>query len=159
MSKIALIGGGNIGGTLAHLIGLKHLASEVVIFDIDEGVAKGKALDIAQSSAVEGVNCRYDACSSYEDKLVGADVVVVTAGVPRKPGMSRDDLVEINTKVMQSVGEAIRDYAPNAFVVVVTNPLDVMVYLLRKFSGLPHNKVVGLAGILDSSRMSHFLAE
>jgi malate dehydrogenase len=155
--KIALIGGGQIGGTLAHLIGLKELG-DVVIFDIVEGLPQGKALDLAQSSAVDGFNSTLSGTQDYKD-IEGADVVIVTAGVPRKPGMSRDDLLEINLKVMRAVGDGIKNYAPDAFVICITNPLDAMVWALREITGLPHNKVVGMAGVLDSSRFSHFLAE
>jgi malate dehydrogenase len=155
--KIALIGGGQIGGTLAHLIGLKELG-DVVLFDIVEGLPQGKALDIAQSSPVDGFDAAYKGTQDYAD-IAGADVVIVTAGVPRKPGMSRDDLLEINLKVMAAVGEGIKKHAPEAFVICITNPLDAMVWALREFSGLPHNKVVGMAGVLDSSRFRLFLAE
>ncbi|MFC7048229.1 malate dehydrogenase [Emcibacter nanhaiensis] len=155
--KIALIGGGQIGGTLAHLAALKELG-DVVIFDIAEGLPQGKALDLAQSGPVEGYDAKMTGTQDYAD-IKDADVVIVTAGVPRKPGMSRDDLLEINLKVMKSVGEGIRDNAPNAFVICITNPLDVMVWALQKFSGLPANKVVGMAGVLDSARFQHFLAE
>ncbi|MCF8469459.1 MAG: malate dehydrogenase [Parvibaculum sp.] len=155
--KIALIGGGQIGGTLAHLAGLKELG-DVVIFDIAEGLPQGKALDLAQSSPVEGNNTGYSGTNKYKD-IKGADVVIVTAGVPRKPGMSRDDLLGINLKVMSQVGEGIAKYAPNAFVICITNPLDAMVWALRQFSGLPHNKVVGMAGVLDSARFRYFLSE
>jgi len=155
--KIALIGGGQIGGTLAHLAGLKELG-DVVIFDIADGIPQGKALDIAESSPVDGFDAGYSGTTKYKD-IKGADVVIVTAGVPRKPGMSRDDLLEINLKVMQQVGEGIAAHAPNAFVICITNPLDAMVWALRQFSGLPHNKVVGMAGVLDSARFQHFLAE
>ncbi|MBG52365.1 MAG: malate dehydrogenase [Alphaproteobacteria bacterium] len=155
--KIALIGGGQIGGTLAHLVGLKELG-DVVIFDIADGIPQGKALDIAESSPVDGFDAGYKGTTSYKD-IKGADVVIVTAGVPRKPGMSRDDLLGINLKVMQQVGEGIGKYAPNAFVICITNPLDAMVWALRQFSGLPANKVVGMAGVLDSARFQHFLAE
>lgn len=155
--KIALIGGGQIGGTLAHLAGLKELG-DVVIFDIAEGLPQGKALDLAQSSTVEGYDAAMSGANDYAD-IKDADVVIVTAGVPRKPGMSRDDLLGINLKVMKSVGEGIRDNAPNAFVICVTNPLDVMVWALQKFSGLPAKKVVGMAGVLDSARFTSFLAE
>ncbi|GAB4137397.1 MAG: malate dehydrogenase [Rhodothalassiaceae bacterium] len=156
-SKIALIGGGNIGGTLAHLAGLKELG-DVVLFDIVEGLPQGKALDIAQSGPVEGFDGRFSGTQDYKD-IEGADVVIVTAGVARKPGMSRDDLLGINIKVMKQVGEGIRQHAPNAFVICITNPLDAMVWALREISGLPHNKVVGMAGVLDSARFRHFLAE
>ncbi len=156
-SKIALIGSGMIGGTLAHLAGLKEMG-DVVLFDIAEGLPEGKALDIAQSSPVDGFNAHLSGTQSYED-IKDADVCIVTAGVPRKPGMSRDDLLGINLKVMKAVGEGIREYAPNAFVICITNPLDAMVWALREFSGLPHNKVVGMAGVLDSARFRLFLAE
>jgi malate dehydrogenase len=155
--KIALIGSGQIGGTLALLAGIKELG-DIVMFDIAEGTAKGKALDIAQASAVEGFDANLSGTSSYE-ALEGADVAIVTAGVPRKPGMSRDDLLGINLKVMEQVGAGLKKYAPNAFVVCITNPLDAMVWALQKFSGLPTNKVVGMAGVLDSSRFELFLAE
>ena len=155
--KIALIGAGQIGGTLAHLVGLKELG-DVVLFDIVEGMPQGKSLDIAQSSPVDGFDAKYKGANDYAD-IEGADVVIVTAGVARKPGMSRDDLVEINLKVMKAVGEGIGKYAPNAFVICITNPLDAMVWALRSFSGLPHNKVVGMAGVLDSARFRLFLAE
>ena len=155
--KIALIGGGQIGGTLALLAGLKELG-DVVIFDIAEGLPQGKALDLAEASPVEGYNAALSGTNTYKD-LKGADVVIVTAGVPRKPGMSRDDLLGINLKVMAQVGEGIAKFAPNAFVVCITNPLDAMVWALRQFSGLPHNKVVGMAGVLDSARFRYFLAE
>lgn len=155
--KIALIGAGNIGGTLAHLACLKGLG-DVVLFDIVEGMPQGKALDIAQSAAVEGFDAKLTGTNNYAD-LEGADVVIVTAGVPRKPGMSRDDLVNINTNVIKSVGENIKRYAPKAFVIVITNPLDAMVWVMREVTGFAPNKVVGMAGVLDSSRFSHFLAE
>jgi malate dehydrogenase len=155
--KIALIGGGQIGGTLAHLAGLKELG-DVVIFDIAEGLPQGKALDLAQSSPVEGFNSGLSGTNAYKD-IKGADVVIVTAGVPRKPGMSRDDLLGINLKVMAQVGEGIAKYAPNAFVICITNPLDAMVWALRQFSGLPANKVVGMAGVLDSARFRYFLSQ
>jgi malate dehydrogenase len=155
--KIALIGGGMIGGTLAHLAALKELG-DIVIFDIAEGLPQGKALDLAQSGPVEGFNARLSGANSYE-AIAGADVCIVTAGVPRKPGMSRDDLLGINLKVMASVGAGIKQYAPNAFVICITNPLDVMVWALQKYCGLPPNKVVGMAGVLDSARFRHFLAE
>lgn len=155
--KIALIGAGNIGGTLAHLACLKGLG-DVVLFDIVEGMPQGKALDIAQSAAVEGFDAKLKGTNSYAD-IEGADVVIVTAGVPRKPGMSRDDLVNINTSVIKSVGENIRRYAPKAFVIVITNPLDAMVWVMREVTGFAPNKVVGMAGVLDSSRFSHFLAD
>jgi len=155
--KIALIGGGQIGGTLAHLIALKELG-DVVLFDIVEGLPQGKTLDIAQAGPVEGFDATLKGTNSYAD-IAGADVVIVTAGVPRKPGMSRDDLLGINLKVMSAVGDGIRQHAPNAFVVCITNPLDAMVWALRQFSGLPHAKVIGMAGVLDSARFRHFLAE
>ncbi len=155
--KIALIGSGQIGGTLAHLVGLKELG-DVVLFDITEGVPQGKGLDIAESAPVDGFNCTYFGTQSYED-IAGADVVIVTAGVPRKPGMSRDDLIGINLKVMEQVGAGIKKYAPGAFVICITNPLDAMVWALQKFSGLPKNKVVGMAGVLDSARFRYFISE
>jgi malate dehydrogenase len=155
--KIALIGGGQIGGTLAHLIGLKELG-DVVLFDIVEGLPQGKSLDIAQSGPVDGFDAQFKGTQSYAD-IAGADVVIVTAGVPRKPGMSRDDLLGINLKVMAAVGEGLKQYAKDAFVICITNPLDAMVWALREFSGLPHHKVVGMAGVLDSARFRHFLAD
>lgn len=155
-NKIALIGSGQIGGTLAHLIGLKELG-DVVLFDIAEGIPQGKGLDIAESAPVDGFDAAYAGTQSYED-LEGSDVVIVTAGVARKPGMSRDDLLEINLKVMEQVGAGIKKYAPGAFVICITNPLDAMVWALQKFSGLPSNMVVGMAGVLDSARFRHFLA-
>ncbi|MEK9758097.1 MAG: malate dehydrogenase [Paracoccaceae bacterium] len=155
--KIALIGAGQIGGTLAHLAAIKELG-DVVLFDIAEGVPQGKALDIAQSGPAQGFDASLKGTQSYSD-IAGADVCIVTAGVPRKPGMSRDDLLGINLKVMKSVGEGIREHAPNAFVICITNPLDAMVWALREFSGLPHQKVCGMAGVLDSARFRHFLAE
>ena len=155
--KIALVGGGMIGGTLAQLAGLKELG-DVIIFDIVEGLPQGKALDIAQSSPIEGFDARLQGVNRY-DGIEGADVVIVTAGVPRKPGMSRDDLLEINLKVMSQVGAGMKKYAPNAFVICITNPLDVMVWALQKYSGLPANQVVGMAGVLDSARFRYFLAE
>ena len=155
--KIALIGGGQIGGTLAHLAALKELG-DGVIFDIAEGLPQGKALDLAQSAPVDSFNAKLSGTNSYAD-IAGADVVIVTAGVPRKPGMSRDDLIGINLKVMASVGAGIKANAPNAFVICITNPLDAMVWALQKFSGIPHNKIVGMAGVLDSARFRHFLAE
>src|SRR5258708_5472268 len=156
-NKIALTGGGQIGGTLAHLIGLKQLG-DAILFDIVEGLPQGKTLDIAQSAPVEGFDAKFKGTNSYAD-IEGADVVIVTAGVPRKPGMSRDDLLGINLKVMSAVGEGIKAHAPNAFIICITNPLDAMVWALRQFCGLPHNKVVGMAGVLDSARFRHFLAE
>jgi len=155
--KIALIGGGQIGGTLALLAGLKELG-DIVIFDIVDGVPQGKALDIAEASPVEGFDAAMSGSSDYKD-IAGSDVVIVTAGVPRKPGMSRDDLVETNLKVMKAVGEGIKENCPNAFVICITNPLDAMVWALQKFSGLPANKVVGMAGVLDSARFRYFLSE
>lgn len=155
--KIALIGAGNIGGTLAHLACLKGLG-DVVLFDIVEGMPQGKALDIAQSAAVEGFDAKLTGTNDYKD-IEGADVVIVTAGVARKPGMSRDDLVNINTGVIKSVGENIKKYAPKAFVIVITNPLDAMVWVMREVTGFAPNKVVGMAGVLDSSRFSRFLAD
>jgi malate dehydrogenase len=155
--KIALIGSGQIGGTLAHLVGLKELG-DVVMFDIAEGVPQGKALDIAQSSPVDGFDAAYTGANSYE-AIAGAKVCIVTAGVPRKPGMSRDDLLSINLKVMEQVGSGIKKYAPDAFVICITNPLDAMVWALQKASGLPPKKVVGMAGVLDSSRFRYFLAD
>ena len=154
--KIALIGAGQIGGTLAHLAAIKELG-DVVLFDIAPGTPEGKALDIAESGPSEGFDAAMSGTQSYAD-IAGADVCIVTAGVPRKPGMSRDDLLGINLKVMKSVGEGIRDHAPNAFVICITNPLDAMVWALREFSGLPHDKVCGMAGILDSARFRHFLS-
>ena len=155
--QIALIGGGQIGGTLAHLAVLKELG-DVVLFDIVEGLPQGKTLDIAQAGPIEGYDSTFRGTNSYAD-IAGADVVIVTAGVPRKPGMSRDDLLGINLKVMSAVGEGIKANAPDAFVVCITNPLDAMVWALRQFSGLPHHKIVGMAGVLDSARFRHFLAE
>ena len=155
--KIALIGGGMIGGTLAHLVALKELG-DIVVFDIAEGLPQGKSLDIAQSGPVEGFDAKLTGANSYE-AIAGADVCIVTAGVPRKPGMSRDDLLGINLKVMASVGAGLKAHAPNAFVICITNPLDVMVWALQKYSGLPTNKLIGMAGVLDSARFRHFLAE
>ncbi len=155
-SKIALIGSGMIGGTLAHLAAVKEMG-DVVLFDIAEGMPEGKSLDIAQSGPSEGFDVSLKGTQSYED-IAGADVCIVTAGVPRKPGMSRDDLLGINLKVMKSVGEGIAAHAPDAFVICITNPLDAMVWALREFSGLPHNKVCGMAGVLDSARFRHFLS-
>ena len=157
MSKISLIGAGQIGGTLAHLIGLKELAHQVVLFDVASGIAKGKALDIAQSSSVDGFNVKFSGTDNYED-IKDSDVIIITAGVPRKPGMSRDDLLGINLKIIKQVAEGIKKYSPNAFVICITNPLDVMVMAFQKYSGLPTNKVVGMAGILDSSRFKLFLS-
>ncbi|KQT78476.1 malate dehydrogenase [Methylobacterium sp. Leaf466] len=156
-SKIALIGAGQIGGTLAHLAGLKELG-DVVLFDIADGVPQGKGLDIAESAPVDGFDAHYSGASDYA-AISGADVVIVTAGVPRKPGMSRDDLIGINLKVMEAVGTGIKNHAPDAFVICITNPLDAMVWALQKFSGLSTNKVVGMAGVLDSARFRHFLAD
>ncbi|WP_224703376.1 malate dehydrogenase [Devosia aquimaris] len=155
--KIALIGSGQIGGTLAHLAALKDLG-DIVLFDIVDGVPQGKALDLSQSAPVEGYDASITGTSKYED-LKDADVVIVTAGVPRKPGMSRDDLLEINLKVMEQVGAGIAKYCPKAFVICITNPLDAMVWALQKFSGLPTNQVIGMAGVLDSSRFVHFIAD
>tara|TARA_B100000945_G_scaffold177799_1_gene142617 strand:- start:581 stop:1543 length:963 start_codon:yes stop_codon:yes gene_type:complete len=157
MKKISLIGAGQIGGTLAHLIGLKELASEVVLFDVASGVAKGKALDIAQSSSVDGFNVKFSGSDKYED-IKNSDVIIITAGVPRKPGMSRDDLLGINLKIIKQVAQGVKQHAPNAFVICITNPLDVMVMAFQKYSNLPTNKVVGMAGILDSSRFKLFLS-
>ena len=157
MKKITLIGAGQIGGTLAHLIGLKKVAGEVVLFDVASGIAKGKALDIAQSSSVDGFDVRFSGTDNYED-IKDSDVIIITAGVPRKPGMSRDDLLGINLKIIKQVSEGIKKYSPNSFVICITNPLDVMVMALQKYSKLPANKVVGMAGILDSSRFKLFLS-
>ena len=156
-NKIALIGSGMIGGTLAHLAALKELG-DVVLFDIAEGIPQGKGLDIAQSAPVDGFDAELTGANDYA-AIEGANVCIVTAGVPRKPGMSRDDLLGINLKVMEQVGAGIKKYAPDAFVICITNPLDAMVWALQKFSGLPKNKVVGMAGVLDSSRFRHFLAD
>ncbi|MFO0991394.1 MAG: malate dehydrogenase [Hyphomicrobiales bacterium] len=156
-NKIALIGGGMIGGTLAHLAGLKELG-DVVIFDIADGIPHGKALDLSQTGPIEGFDAKLSGTNRYES-IEGADVAIVTAGVPRKPGMSRDDLLEINLKVMAQVGAGLAKYAPKAFTICITNPLDVMVWALQKFSGLPAHMVVGMAGVLDSARFRHFLAE
>jgi len=155
--KIALIGGGMIGGTLAHLASLKELG-DIAVFDIAEGLPQGKSLDIAQSGPIEGFDAKLSGANSY-DGIAGADVCIVTAGVPRKPGMSRDDLLGINLKVMCDVGAGIKQHAPKAFVICITNPLDVMVWALQKYSGLSPSKVVGMAGVLDSARFRHFLAE
>lgn len=155
--KIALIGSGQIGGTLALLAGIKELG-DIVLFDIAEGVPQGKALDIAEASPVEGFDANMSGANSYEG-IAGADVIIVTAGVPRKPGMSRDDLLGINLKVMDSVGKGIAEHAPNAFVICITNPLDAMVWALQKSSGLPAHKVVGMAGVLDSARFRYFLSQ
>lgn len=156
-NKIALIGAGMIGGTLAHLAAMKELG-DVVLFDIAEGMPAGKALDLSQAGPVEGYDAALKGTNDYAD-ISGADVCIVTAGVPRKPGMSRDDLLEINLKVMKAVGEGIKTHAPDAFVICITNPLDAMVWALREFSGLPHAKVCGMAGVLDSARFRHFLAD
>ena len=155
--KISLIGAGQIGGTLAHLIGIKELVSEVVLFDVAEGIAKGKALDIAQSSSVDGFDVKFKGTNSYSD-IKNSDVIIITAGLPRKPGMSRDDLLGINLKIMKQVAEGIKSNCPDAFVICITNPLDVMVMALQKYSGLSKSKVVGMAGILDSSRFKLFLS-
>src|ERR1700712_5404486 len=154
-AKIALIGAGMIGGTLAHIAAREELG-DVILFDIAEGVPQGKALDLAEASPVFGKDSALKGANSYED-IAGADVCLVTAGVPRKPGMSRDDLLGINLKVMKAVGGGIKAHAPDAFVICITNPLDAMVWALREFSGLPHNKVVGMAGVLDSARLSTFI--
>jgi malate dehydrogenase len=155
--KIALIGAGNIGGTLAHLAAIREMG-DIVLFDVAEGIPQGKALDLAQAGPVEGYDVSLKGSNDYAD-IAGADVCIVTAGVARKPGMSRDDLIGINLKVMKAVGEGIKANAPDAFVICITNPLDAMVWALREFSGLPHEKVVGMAGVLDSARFRHFLAE
>jgi malate dehydrogenase len=156
-NKIALIGSGMIGGTLAHIAAQKELG-DIALFDIIEGIPQGKALDIAESSPIDGYDAALKGAQDYKD-IEGADVCIVTAGIARKPGMSRDDLLGTNLKVMKAVGDGVKKYAPNAFVICITNPLDAMVWALQKFSGLPHNKVVGMAGILDSARFRHFLAE
>ena len=155
--KISLIGAGQIGGTLAHLIAIKELG-DVVLFDVAEGLAKGKALDIAQSSGVTGFNVNISGTNDYEDTK-NSDVIIITAGVPRKPGMSRDDLLGTNLKIIKQVSDGIRNTSPKAFVICITNPLDVIVMALQKYSGLPSNKVVGMAGILDSSRFKYFLSK
>ncbi len=155
--KISLIGAGQIGGTLAHLIALKQLG-DVVLFDVAEGLAKGKALDIAQSSPVNGFNIKLTGTNNYEDTR-NSDVIIITAGVPRKPGMTRDDLLGINLKIIKQVAEGIKKTSPEAFVICITNPLDVIVMALQKYSNLPKNKIVGMAGILDSSRFIYFLSE
>ncbi len=155
--KISLIGAGQIGGTLAHLIALKELA-DVVLFDVAEGIAKGKALDIAQSSSVDGFNINLTGTNNYEDTK-NSDVIIITAGVPRKPGMTRDDLLGINLKIIKQVAEGIKNTSPNAFVICITNPLDVIVMALQKYSGLPKNMVIGMAGILDTSRFKYFLSK
>src|SRR6186713_1689112 len=156
-NKIALIGAGNIGGTLAHLAAIKELG-DIVLFDVVEGVPQGKALDLSQCGPIEGFDAKIIGTNDYAD-IAGADVIIVTAGVARKPGMSRDDLLGINLKVMAAVGAGIKQHAPNAFVICITNPLDAMVWALREYSGLPHHMVVGMAGVLDSARFRHFLAE
>ena len=156
-AKIALIGAGMIGGTLAHIAAREELG-DVILFDIAEGIPQGKALDLAEATAVFGKDVALKGANDYAD-IAGADVCIVTAGVPRKPGMSRDDLLGINLKVMKSVGEGIKAHAPNAFVICITNPLDAMVWALREFSGLPHEKVIGMAGVLDSARFAYFLSE
>ena len=156
-NRIALIGGGQIGGTLAHLAGIRELG-EVILFDIVDGIPQGKSLDLSQSAPLEGFDAKFKGVNEYAE-IKDSDVVIVTAGVPRKPGMSRDDLLEINLKVMEQVGAGLRKYAPDAFVICVTNPLDAMVWALQKTSGLPRNKVVGMAGVLDSARFRYFLAE
>ena len=155
--KISLIGAGQIGGTLAHLICIKELA-DVVLFDVAEGIAKGKALDIAQSTSVVGYDINLSGTSNYED-IKNSDVIIITAGIPRKPGMTRDDLLETNLKIIKQVAEGIKKNSPNAFVICITNPLDIIVMVLQKYSGLPTNKVVGMAGILDSSRFKYFLSQ
>ncbi len=156
-NKLALIGGGNIGGTLAHLAGLKELG-DIVVFDIVEGLPQGKALDLAQSSSIEGYDARLSGANDYA-AIEGADVVIVTAGVARKPGMSRDDLLAINTKVMRAVGDGVASHCPGAFVICITNPLDAMVWALQKITGLAPNMVVGMAGVLDAARFRSFLAD
>jgi malate dehydrogenase len=156
-TKFALIGAGQIGGTLAHLVGLKQLG-DVVMFDITEGLPQGKSLDIMQSAPVDGFDSRMSGTQDYKD-IEGADVVIITAGVPRKPGMSRDDLIEINTSIIKTVAQNVAKYAPDAFVIVITNPLDAMVWVFREVSQMPHNKIVGMAGVLDSARFRCFLAE
>ena len=155
--KISLIGAGQIGGTLAHLICIKELA-DVVLFDVAKGIAKGKALDIAQSTSVDGYDINLSGTSNYED-IKNSDVIIITAGIPRKPGMTRDDLLETNLKIIKQVAEGIKKNSPNAFVICITNPLDIIVMALQKYSGLPTNKVVGMAGILDSSRFKYFLSQ
>ena len=155
--KISLIGAGQIGGTLAHLISIKELG-DVVLFDVAEGIAKGKALDIAQSTAVDGYNVNISGTNNYQD-INNSDVIIITAGVPRKPGMTRDDLLETNLNVIKQVAQGIKKNSPNAFVICITNPLDIIVMAFQKYSGLPTNKVVGMAGILDSSRFKYFLSQ
>jgi len=156
-NKISLIGAGQIGGTLAHLICIKELA-DVVLFDVAEGIAKGKALDIAQSTAIDGYDINLMGTSNYED-IKNSDVIIITAGIPRKPGMTRDDLLETNLKIIKQVAEGIKKNSPNSFVICITNPLDIIVMALQKYSGLPTNKVVGMAGVLDSSRFKYFLSQ
>ena len=158
MKKISLIGAGQIGGTLAHLIGLKELANEVVLFDVAEGIAKGKALDISQSSAIDGFDVNFIGTNNYDDTK-DSDVIIITAGIPRKPGMTRDDLLGTNLKIIKQVGEGIAKSSPKAFVICITNPLDVIVMALQKYSGFPKNKVVGMAGVLDTSRFKLFLSK
>ena len=158
MKKISLIGAGQIAGTLAHLIGLKELANEVVLFDVAEGVAKGKALDISQSSAIDGFDVNFIGTNNYDDTK-DSDVIIITAGIPRKPGMTRDDLLGTNLKIIKQVGEGIAKSSPKAFVICITNPLDVIVMALQKYSGFPKNKVVGMAGVLDTSRFKLFLSK
>ena len=158
MKKISLIGAGQIGGTLAHLIGLKKLVDEVVLFDVADGVAKGKALDIAQSSAIDGFDVKFVGTNNYDDTK-NSDVIIITAGIPRKPGMTRDDLLGTNLKIIKQVGEGIAKASPQAFVICITNPLDVIVMALQKYSGLPKNMVVGMAGVLDTSRFKLFLSQ
>ncbi|GAA5252655.1 malate dehydrogenase [Candidatus Rickettsia kedanie] len=155
--KISLIGSGNIGATLAHLISLRELG-DIVLFDVAEGVPQGKALDLMQAGTIAGSDIKIKGTNDYKD-IEGSDAIIITAGLPRKPGMSRDDLISINTGIMKNVAENVKKYAPDAFVIVITNPLDVMVYVMLKASGLPHNKVIGMAGVLDSSRFNLFLAE
>ena len=155
--KISLIGAGQIGGTLAHLISIKELA-DVVLFDVADGIAKGKALDIAQSTSIDGLSINLIGTNNYED-IKNSDVIIITAGVPRKPGMTRDDLLEINLKIIKQVAEGIKKNSPNAFVICITNPLDVMVMALQSYSGLPKHKIVGMAGILDTSRFKYFLSQ
>ncbi len=156
-NKVALIGSGHIGGTLAHLIGLKELG-DVIMFDVVDGIPQGKSLDLSQATPVEGVDAAFRGVSDYSG-IKDADVVIVTAGIPRKPGMSRDDLIETNSKVMGAVGEGIKSYCPNAFVICITNPLDAMVWVLQKKSGVPVNRIVGMAGVLDSARFRLFLSQ
>tara|TARA_B100001093_G_scaffold106884_1_gene99187 strand:- start:409 stop:1371 length:963 start_codon:yes stop_codon:yes gene_type:complete len=155
--KISLIGAGQIGGTLAHLIALKELG-DVVLFDVAEGIAKGKALDLSQSTAIDGLNVSITGTNNYDDTS-NSDVIIITAGVPRKPGMTRDDLLGINLKIIKQVAEGIKETSPNAFVICITNPLDVIVMALQKYSGLPKNKVIGMAGVLDTSRFKYFLSQ